>query len=77
MALVPRRVTWAYRSTTTEWVCLRWSRGTAREGITTPGHHFLDAFGPLPATPDLTRTGSAVVPAFPDGSLGCAPLIAA
>ena len=60
-ALVPRRVTRLYRNTTTEWICLRWFDSTAREVITTPGHHFLDASGGFPTIEDMTRTGSATV----------------
>ena len=60
-ALVPRRVTWAYRNTTTDWIRLRWFDGTAREGVTTPGHHASDAWGAFPTTPEMTRTGSATV----------------
>ena len=60
-ALVPRRVTRLYRNATTEWIRLRWVDGTAREVITTPGHHFLDALGRFPTIEELTRTGSATV----------------
>ena len=56
-ALVPRRVTRLYRNTTTDWLRLRWFDGTAREGVTTPGHDGSDALGGFPTTPDMTRTG--------------------
>jgi len=58
-ALVPRRVTWAYRNTTTEWIRLRWFDGAAQEVITSPGHHFLDELGKFPTIEEMTRTGSA------------------
>jgi len=58
-ALVPRRVTWAYRNTTTEWIRLRWFDGAAQEVITSPGHHFLDELGGFPTIEEMTRTGSA------------------
>ena len=60
-ALVPRRVMRLYRNTTTDWIRLRRSRGTAREVITTPGHHGSDELGGFLTTPDMTRTGSATV----------------
>ena len=60
-ALVPRRITRLYRNTTTEWLRLRWFDGTAREVITTPGHHFLDELGLFPTIEEMTRTGSATV----------------
>ena len=49
-----------YRNTTTDWIRLRWVDGT-REGVTTQGHHFLDAWGAFPTTPEMTLTGSATV----------------
>ncbi len=61
LALVPRRVTRLYRNTTTDWIRLRWFDGTAREGVTTPGHHFQDELGGFPTTPERARTGSATV----------------
>ncbi len=54
-ALVPRRVTQAYRNTTTDWIRLRWFDGTAREVITTPGPHFLDEFEGLPTPQKLVH----------------------
>ncbi len=60
-ALVARRVTRHYRNTTTEWIRLRWVDGTAREVITTPGHHFLDEFGGFPTIEEMARTGYATV----------------
>ena len=46
---------------TPEGMRLRWFDSTAREVITTPGHHFLDTLGGFPTTPEMTRTGSATV----------------
>ena len=57
-ALVPRRVSRLYRNTTTDWLRLRWQGGT-REVITTPGHHFLDAFGGFPTTLEMVKEGRA------------------
>ena len=59
---IPRRVTRAYRNATTEWLRLRWTEGgAAREVVTTLGHHFLDALGKFPTTPEMTREGCATV----------------
>ncbi len=75
-ALVPRRVTRLYRNTITDWIRLRWVDDTAREGVATPGHHFLDEFGGFPTTLDMTRTGSATVVlasgALTQRAVGCA-----
>ena len=60
-ALVPRRVTRLYRNTTTNWIRLCWLDGTAREVLTTPGHHFLDELGLFPTIEEMTLTGSATV----------------
>ena len=57
-ALVPRRVSRLYRNTTTDWLRLRWHDGT-REVITTPGHHFLDAFGGFPTIEEMVKEGRA------------------
>ena len=67
-ALVPRRVTRLYRNTTTDWLRLRWQGGT-REVITTPGHHFLDAFGGFPTTLEMAKDGRARV-GLASGALG-------
>ena len=60
-ALVPRRVTRLYRNTTTDWFRLRWHDGTAREVITTPGHHFLDELGGFPTIAEMVKDGRATV----------------
>jgi hypothetical protein len=56
-ALVPRRVTRLYRNTTAEWIRLRWSFGTAREGVGAPKPCVLDLFGQIPFAPEVTGTG--------------------
>lgn len=61
-ALLPHRVTRLYRSTTADWIRLRWHDGTAREGGTTPGLHLPAVLGGLPTTQELACTGSAAVP---------------
>ena len=58
-ALVPRRVSRLYRNTTTDWLRLRWHDGTAREVITTPGHHFLDELGGFPTIEEMVKEGRA------------------
>jgi hypothetical protein len=60
-ALVPRRVTRLYRNTTTDWLRLRWHDGTAREVITTPGHHFLDELGGFPTIEEMVKEDRATV----------------
>jgi hypothetical protein len=60
-AFVPRRVKWAYRNTSTDWILLRWFDGNSGEVITTPSPHFLGELGGLSTTPGMTRTSNAAV----------------
>lgn len=60
--LVPCKVRQLFRSTTTEWLILRWFElGAWRELVTTPGHHFLDQFGTFPPIEQMISDGSATV----------------
>ena len=60
--LVAKEVTQIFRNTTTEWLKLTWlDKGTAKEVITTPGHHFLREDGHFGPVSEMVENGQVRV----------------